>query len=192
MILTAPRAGLRIGMLVGDDRHEPVGQREAHRFADQIGKTRIIGMHGNPGVAQHRFRPGRRDDDKPARHFRHRVADMPQRTLGLAAVDLEIRDHRVHHRIPIDQPLVAVDQAFAVELDENAANRAARPGSIVKRSRLQSGEAPSRRSWRVMVPPDCSFHCQTRATNRSRPRSRFSPPSRSTGCSTTISVAMPA
>ncbi|MCR4332219.1 MAG: class I tRNA ligase family protein, partial [Sulfuricaulis sp.] len=29
-------------------------------------------------------------------------------------------------------------------------------------SRDQSSEAPMRRSWRVMVPPDSAFHCHTR------------------------------
>ena len=40
---------------------------------------------------------------------------------------------------------------------------------MVKRSRGQSSEAPSRRNWRVMVPPDSAFHCQTRSMNASRP-----------------------
>ena len=39
------------------------------------------------------------------------------------------------------------------------------PSSIVKRSRLQSQEAPSRFSWLTMVPPDCAFHSHTRFTN---------------------------
>ena len=39
-------------------------------------------------------------------------------------------------------------------------------------SRDQSQEAPRRLSWRTMVPPDSSFHSQTRLTNSSRPRSR--------------------
>ena len=43
--------------------------------------------------------------------------------------------------------------------------------SIVKYSRDQSHEAPSRRIWRVIAPPDCSFHAHTRSTNFSRPRS---------------------
>ena len=43
---------------------------------------------------------------------------------------------------------------------------------MVKRSRDQSQEAPRRLSWRTMVPPDSSFHSQTRWTNSSRPRSR--------------------
>ena len=40
---------------------------------------------------------------------------------------------------------------------------------MVKRSRGQSSEAPRRRNWRVMVPPDSAFHCQTRSRNASRP-----------------------
>ena len=40
---------------------------------------------------------------------------------------------------------------------------------MVKRSRAQSQEAPRRLSWRMMVPPDSSFHSQTRSTNASRP-----------------------
>ena len=42
---------------------------------------------------------------------------------------------------------------------------------MVKRSRDQSSDEPRRRSWRVMVPPDSSFHSQTFCTNFSRPRS---------------------
>ena len=33
---------------------------------------------------------------------------------------------------------------------------------MVKRSRDQSSEAPMRRSWRVIVPPDSAFHSHTR------------------------------
>ena len=39
---------------------------------------------------------------------------------------------------------------------------------MVKRSRLQSHEAPSRRSWRVIVPPEKAFHSQTFSRNCSR------------------------
>jgi hypothetical protein len=64
---------------------------------------------------------------------------------------------------------------------------------MVKRSRDQSQEAPSRLSWLTIAPPDSSFQAQTRRTNSSRPSARRS------GCcvsisrrSTTICVAMPA
>ena len=65
---------------------------------------------------------------------------------------------------------------------------------MVKRSRLQSGESPSRRIWRTMVPPDCAFHSQTLATNASRPSSRrpWLLPDAASWRSTTICVAMPA
>ena len=42
---------------------------------------------------------------------------------------------------------------------------------MVKRSRLQSGEAPSARNCRVMVPPLSAFHFHTRSMKASRPRS---------------------
>jgi hypothetical protein len=63
---------------------------------------------------------------------------------------------------------------------------------MVKRSRPQSQEAPSRRIWRVMAEPDSSFQRQTRSTNCSRPRARREVPSASSWRSTTIWVAMPA
>ena len=40
---------------------------------------------------------------------------------------------------------------------------------MVKRSRLQSQEAPSRLSWLMIVPPDSAFHAQTLSTKASRP-----------------------
>ena len=66
------------------------------------------------------------------------------------------------------------------------------PSSIVKRSRVQSPDAPSRRICRVIAPPDSSFHDQTRSTNASRPMSWRDVPSALSCCSTTICVAMPA
>ena len=39
----------------------------------------------------------------------------------------------------------------------------------MKRSRVQSQEAPNRRIWRVMMPPYFSFQAQVRRRNSSRP-----------------------
>ncbi len=69
---------------------------------------------------------------------------------------------------------------------------AERPSSIVKRSRDQSPDVPSRRIWFVIVEPDSCFHAQTRSANCSRPRSRRDSPCAFSCCSTTICVAMPA
>ena len=116
-------AGLGVGVFVGDDRDQPADERQPHRFPDQIGIARIIGMHRDRGVAEHGFGTGRRDHDKAPRLALDRIADVPQKALGLAAVDLEIGDHRVHLRVPVDQPLVAVDEPLAVQLDEDPADR---------------------------------------------------------------------
>jgi hypothetical protein len=69
---------------------------------------------------------------------------------------------------------------------------AERPSSMVKRSRDQSAAAPMRRIWWVMVEPDSSFHCHTRPTNGSRPRSWRVLPSAASWFSTIFWVAMPA
>ena len=64
---------------------------------------------------------------------------------------------------------------------------------MVKRSRDQSHEAPSRLSWPMMAPPDSAFHSQTRLMNASRPISRLPGCWRSINWrSTTAWVAMPA
>ena len=64
---------------------------------------------------------------------------------------------------------------------------------MVKRSRDQSQEAPSRFSWLTMTPPLSAFHCQTRSRNLARPMSRRPGSCRSINCrSTTIWVAIPA
>ncbi len=64
---------------------------------------------------------------------------------------------------------------------------------MVKRSRDQSQDAPSRFSWLMMVPPLSAFHSHTRSRNFSRPMARRPGCCRSISCrSTTICVAMPA
>ena len=64
---------------------------------------------------------------------------------------------------------------------------------MVKRSRDQSQEAPSRFSWLMIMPPDSAFQAQTFSRNASRPMVRRSGSCRSIICrSTTICVAMPA
>src|ERR1022692_1479472 len=67
-----------------------------------------------------------------------------------------------------------------------------RPGSRVKRSRLQSQLAPRRIIWRLIWSPYCAFHSHTRSMNLSRPMVRRSRPSSASLRSTTICVAMPA
>src|SRR5215472_759779 len=75
-------------------------------------------MYGDAGIAKHGFRPGCRHHQKAPGFAFDWVADMPKLTSGLAVVDLEIGDHGVHLRVPVDQPFVSIDQPFAIELNE--------------------------------------------------------------------------
>jgi hypothetical protein len=88
--------------------------------------------------------------------------------LHLAGFDLEIRNRGLQLGVPVDQPLVAIDQPLIVEIDEDLDHRRLKCGSMVNCSRLQSIEQPRRRSWRVIVPPLSAFHSQTFSTNCSR------------------------
>ena len=74
-------------------------------------------------------------------------------------------------------------------------SRSIRDGArtMVKRSRDQSSDEPSRRSCEQIVFPYCSFHVNTSFRNASRPSSwRVTPRSRASFFSTTVCVAIPA
>ena len=130
-----------VGVLVGDDRNQASDQRQPHRLTDELGIARILGMDRHPGVPEHRLRAGRRDDEVTSGHALDRIADVPQRALGLAALDLQVGDHRVHLGVPIDQPLVAIDQPLAMERDKDAPHRSRQP--LIHREPLT---APIRRA----------------------------------------------
>ncbi len=49
---------------------------------------------------------------------------MPEAALDLLRLDLEVADRGLELRVPVHQPLVAVDQAFVVEVDEHFQHRA--------------------------------------------------------------------
>ncbi len=94
---------------------------------------------------------------------------MPEAALDLLRLDFEVADRGLELGVPVHQPLVAVDQALGCR-DRRTPSRTARVkcGSMVNCSRLQSIEQPSRRSWRVIVPPLSAFHSQTLSTKSSR------------------------
>ena len=117
---------LRIGIVVGHDRQAPADQRQDGVFADQTPVALVLRMHGDGGIPQHGLGPGRRHDDIPAFFALDRIAQVPEMAVDLALLDLEVRNRGVELGIPVDQPLVAVDQAVLVEL---ARRRAARPAT---------------------------------------------------------------
>jgi hypothetical protein len=109
----------RIGVFVGDDGHAAARHRQDGVAADQVLPGRVLGMHGDGGVAQHGLGPRRGHDDVAALVALDRVADVPEAALDLLRLDLEVGDRRQHLRIPVDQALVLVEQALFVEVDEH-------------------------------------------------------------------------
>ena len=83
----------------------------------------VVGVHRDRGVGQHRLRAHGGDHDL-AVAVRERVGDVEERVGDLAVLDLEVGDRRARPRVPVDQVVVAVDQALVVEVDEDLHDRA--------------------------------------------------------------------
>ncbi len=82
-------------------------------------------MHGNAGIAEHGLRARRGDHDKGRgilgieRFAFDRIAQIPEVALHLGLLHFEIGDRGQELGVPVHQPLVLVDQAVAVQLDEH-------------------------------------------------------------------------
>jgi hypothetical protein len=104
---------------------------------DQMLVALVVGMHRHGGIAQHGFRAGG-GNDQIAAAFGQRVADVPHEAAFLGADHFQIRDGGVQHRVPVDQPLAAIDQPLLVQADEHLAHR--------RRQAIVHGEALARSS----------------------------------------------
>ena len=96
VILTAPvpKAGSTRG--VGDDRDFAPDQRQHDLLADHRLVARVIRMHRDGGVAQHRLGPRRRDGHR-ARAVGERIADVPQ--MAAASLCDRLRGRKAPSRI---------------------------------------------------------------------------------------------
>ena len=123
--LDRARSLLGIGVVVADDRNPAPDQRQDHMLADQVPDAFVVRMDRNGGVAEHRLGPRRRHDDERRGIVGteclalDRIAQIPEIALDLDLLHFEIGDRGEQFRVPVDQPLVLVDQAFAVQFDEH-------------------------------------------------------------------------
>src|SRR5215470_4240124 len=129
------RAFLRIGIVVADDRNAPIDERQDRDLADQMLEPFVLWMHGDGDVAEHGLGPRSSDGDEFARAF-DRIFDVPELALALDLLHFEIGDRGLELGIPVDEPLVLIDQALAVERDKDLPHRA--------RQSLVHGEALAR------------------------------------------------
>ena len=139
------RAEGRIGMLVGDDRDQAAVLLGPHRdlaeLADDGRIARVRRMHRHRAIAQHGFGAGGGDGDVIALlgqddaaflvlldvsiglAARQRVFEMPHMARHFGILDLQIGDRRLEMRIPVHQPLAAIDQPLVIHVDKDLDHR---------------------------------------------------------------------
>ena len=78
-------------------------------------------VYRNRHIGQHRFRACRRNRDETAAIFQ-RIFEMPEFAVDLARFDFKIRNCGFQAGIPVDETLVAVQQALVVKLNKHLDN----------------------------------------------------------------------
>ena len=88
-------------------------------------------MHRHGRIAEHGFRPRRRNRDELAGLYSgiiyDRIFKMPKMALGLDLHHFEIGDRGLKLWVPIDEALILIDQAFLIELDKHLGDGARQP-----------------------------------------------------------------
>ena len=75
--LDRTRAELHVHIFVRHNGYRPVHDGQYHIFAHQMRIAFVLGIHGDSGIAEHRFRPCGRHGDAFTAVLR-RIAEMPQ------------------------------------------------------------------------------------------------------------------
>ena len=122
--LHAPGAELGVDVVVGNDGDPPLGQWQQHFPADKVPIALVVGMHGDGRIAQHRLGP-RGGDHQEVVAVEERISKPPDLPDFFRDQHFKVRNRRVQHRVPVDQPLAAVDQPFLVEPHEDLGDRLA-------------------------------------------------------------------
>ena len=126
--LHCTRTEFGIGVLVGDDGDLAAGDRQGDgglAFQQRLVAV-VVRVHRHGHVGQHRL-GARGGDHDVARTVAERVLEVPEAALNLARFHFEVADRGLQARVPVYQPLVAVDQALIVEVDEDLHHR---PGEV--------------------------------------------------------------
>ena len=122
--LDAATAFFRVGVGVGENGNASAYQREVNEFANQVLVALIVRVHGHGGIAQHRFRTGGGDHEIALAILRlfavgQRIAKVPEKAFLFLVLDLEVGNGGVQLRVPVDQALATVNQAFVVQADKH-------------------------------------------------------------------------
>ena len=113
-------------MFIKNHRNDSVRQGQLNPHLAQMAVSLIIGVHRNPGIAQHRFRSGGRDNDR-AGTIGIGIANMIQFALGILMLHLVIRQCSPAARAPVDDIITFIDETFLIESNKDLPNRLGKP-----------------------------------------------------------------
>ena len=130
-------AGPELGVhgVVGDHGQDAAQHRQHGGAAYQVGVPLVVRVHGYRRVAKQRLRPGRRYRQMVVGVLEP-VPQVVEPGALLPVPDLQVGESRRAARAPVHYPLAAVDEPFAVQINERGAHRFA--GALIQ------GEAPAR------------------------------------------------
>ena len=115
--LHAARAEFAVHVAVGDDGDRAAGERQDEFLADQRSVALVLWIDGDGLVAEKRFGTGRGNDDA-FRAVGGRIADLPHVAVFLGAFDFKVGDGGLKLRVPVDEAVAAVDEAFLIKTNE--------------------------------------------------------------------------
>ncbi len=126
--LHAARALVHVGVLIGDDGDATADQRQLDELADQRGVALVVGIDRHGAVAEQGLGAGGGDHQMVEAGVGgdtvgQRIAEVPELTLLVAILDLEIGDGGVQRRVPVDQALAAIHQILFIQADEDLLHR---------------------------------------------------------------------
>jgi hypothetical protein len=170
------------------------GSGRTHVLADEMRVTRVLRIHRHGGVAGNRLRPRRGDRQPRSGLIRDLHLENNREPVLRLHIDFFVGQRGERRGTPVHHALAAIDEALFVEIHEHRCTQREYSGSMVKRSRDQSHDAPSFLSCWMMMPPYFSFHSQTSLDEifRGRGRRDVFTPFLASARSTTVCVAMPA
>ena len=120
--LDAARAEVLVDIRIGNDGNRAAGERQHDLLPDEARIALVVGVDRHGDVAQHGLGTRRRDDDvTPA--ATPRVADLPDLSLFLVVLDLEVGNRRAERRVPVDEALAAIDEAVVEQPHERFQHR---------------------------------------------------------------------